>query len=81
MAALELCANGTHKNQMPTARRSRRKIDPDVAALPKRSHDLYYLFPGHGSRKRYVRNLIWSLIVGILASAAIAGLLYLVYKP
>ncbi len=68
---------------MPTTRRSRRTIDPDAAALPKRSHDLYFLFPGmaHGSRKRYTRNLIWSLIVGALASTAIAGLLYLVYKP
>jgi hypothetical protein len=69
---------------MPHARRSRKKaVDPDAAALPKRSHDLYYLFPGMatGSRKRFVRNLIWSVIIGVIASAVLAGILYLVYKP
>ena len=67
---------------MPKARRSRTKINPEAAALPKRSHDLYYLFPvAGGARKRYLRNLMWSLIVGVLASGAIAGLLYLAYKP
>jgi hypothetical protein len=67
---------------MPHARRSRRRVDPDEAALPKRSHDLYYLFPGmaQGSRKRFVRNLVLSIIIGLLVSAALAGILYLIYK-
>jgi hypothetical protein len=67
---------------MPHARR-RKKVDRDEAALPKRSHDLYYLFPGmaHGSRRRFMRNLIWSVIIGVLASGALAGILYFVYKP
>jgi hypothetical protein len=68
---------------MPHAKRSRRRVDTDEAALPKRSHDLYYLFPGmaRGSRKRFVRNLIWATIIGVIASAMLAGILYLVYKP
>lgn len=58
-------------------------MNPQAGALPKRSHDLYYLFAGmaHGSRKRFVRNLALSIFIGILVSAALAGLLYLVYKP
>jgi hypothetical protein len=35
----------------------------------------------HGSRKRFMRNLVWSVIIGILASGVLAGILYLVYKP
>lgn len=64
-------------------KRHRHRTRSDAAALPKRSHDLYYLFAGmaHGSRKRAVRNLFWAVVIGALASAAFLGLLYLVYKP
>jgi hypothetical protein len=33
-----------------------------------------------GSRKRFVRNLVLSIIIGLLVSAALAGILYLIYK-
>jgi hypothetical protein len=68
---------------MPATRRHRRKTDSDAATLPKRRHDLYYLFAGmgHGSRKRFIRNLICALLVGIAVAAALSGLLYLAYKP
>jgi hypothetical protein len=68
---------------MPQTKRSRRRAGAHVGALPKRRHDLYYLFPGmaQGSRKRFVRNFIWSLIVGVAVAASLAGILYLVYKP
>jgi hypothetical protein len=58
-------------------------MNPEAGALPKRSHDLYYLFAGmaHGSRKRFVRNLFLAILVGILVSGAFVCLLYLVYKP
>lgn len=68
---------------MPKTRRSRRSSKPDAGALPRRSHDLYYLFAGmaHGSRKRFVRNLFWSIFIGVIVSGALAGLLYLAYQP
>jgi hypothetical protein len=64
-------------------KRHRRRTNPEAAALPKRSHDLYYLFPGmgHGTRKRFFRNIVWSIIVGAFVSAGVAGILYLVYTP
>ncbi len=66
-----------------TKRRRRRNENADPAALPKRSHDLYYLFPGmaHGARRRFVRNLVWSLVVGVFVAVVLAAILYFCYMP
>jgi hypothetical protein len=67
-----------------STRRSKRKVNPQTGALPKRRHDLYYLFAGMGgasARKRMVRNYIWALLIGIAVAAALVGIMYLAYKP
>jgi len=68
---------------MPQTKRRKRQVEPAVGVLPKRSHDLHYLFAGMAgsSRKRFIRNVIVSIFVGLVVSAALAGLLYLSYKP
>ncbi|MEO7678075.1 MAG: hypothetical protein ABIV39_15065 [Verrucomicrobiota bacterium] len=49
---------------------------PGKKAKPK---NLYYLFPvsSQGSRKRYLRNLFWSTLVGLFVSGLLALLFFL----
>ena len=44
----------------------------------KDKHNLYYLFPGmgKGARKRFVRNMIVAIIVGLLLSGGIWAIAY-----
>jgi hypothetical protein len=48
----------------------------------KDKHNLYYLFPGmgRGARKRFVRNMVVAVLVGLLLSAGMWALWYLVYR-
>ena len=44
----------------------------------------YYLFPGQGgrsARRKHRRILLWSIVFGLLVSAAFAGILYLMSNP
>jgi hypothetical protein len=45
--------------------------------------DRYYLFPGQGgrsARRKHRRILFWSILFGLVVSAAFAGILYLMSK-
>jgi hypothetical protein len=48
----------------------------------KDKHNLYYLFPGmgKGARKRFFRNLIIAIIVGLLLSAGLWGVAVLMSR-
>ncbi len=50
--------------------------------MSRRSKNFHYLFAGQGrgARKRYVRNMIVAFFVGILASALVLGIAYLIEK-
>jgi len=44
----------------------------------------YYLFPGQGgrsARRKHRRILFWSILFGLIVSAAFAGILYFISKP
>jgi hypothetical protein len=46
--------------------------------------DRYYLFPGQGgrsARRKHRRILLWSILFGLLMSAAFAGVLWFMSKP
>ncbi len=48
----------------------------------KDKHNLYYLFPGmgRGARKRFVRNMLVAVFVGLLLSGGIAVVAYLMSR-
>jgi hypothetical protein len=50
-----------------------------VAKKPK---SFYYLLPGQGrgARKRYLRNLVVALIVGLLTCGLFVGICYFLYR-
>jgi hypothetical protein len=46
--------------------------------------DRYYLFPGQGgrsARRKHRRILFWSILFGLIVSAAFAAILYLISNP
>jgi len=57
-------------------------ITQDVSTqVNNKEKSLYYLFPGQGQgkRKRFMRNLILAIVVGLIAAGFLAGLSYLFY--
>jgi hypothetical protein len=48
--------------------------------VSRKKEDFHYLLPGQGrgARKRFLRNLVVALIVGIIASGLFAGVVYLI---
>lgn len=48
----------------------------------RKKHGLYYLLPGmtRANREKRKRVFRWSLVVGLLASGAFAGLLWLFHR-
>jgi tetrahydromethanopterin S-methyltransferase subunit B len=48
----------------------------------KHRNNLYYLLPGmgHGARKRFWRNLLLGVLVGLLVSGLMAFLFWLTYR-
>jgi hypothetical protein len=48
--------------------------------VSRKSKSFYYLLPGqgHGARKRFIRNLIVAIIVGLIISGLIAWFWYLI---
>jgi len=47
--------------------------------VSKKPKSFYYLLPGQGrgARKRYLRNMIVSIVVGVFAAALFAWIIYL----
>jgi hypothetical protein len=48
--------------------------------VSKKPKSFYYLLPGQGrgARKRYLRNLIVSIVVGLLVCALFSWIVYLI---
>ena len=49
-----------------------------------RERERYYLLPGQGgksARRKHRRILLWSIVFGLFASGAVAGILYLITNP
>lgn len=49
-----------------------------------KERERYYLLPGQGgrsARRKHLRILLWSIAAGIVASAVLAGILYLIASP
>jgi hypothetical protein len=49
-----------------------------ILQVPKKGKNFYYLLPGQGrgARKRWLRNLVIAVIVGLLFSGLLAGIFY-----
>jgi len=57
---------------------------PMLGFARDKEKDRYYLFPGQGgrsARRKHRRILLWSIVFGLVVSAAFAGILYLISKP
>jgi hypothetical protein len=50
--------------------------------MSKKPKSFYYLLPGQGrgARKRFLRNLIVAIVVGLIACSLFAWFVYLFYK-
>jgi hypothetical protein len=49
-----------------------------ISSVPKKGKNFYYLLPGQGrgARRRFLRNMIIAVIVGLLTSGLLAGIFY-----
>ena len=57
---------------------------PMLGFARDKEKERYYLFPGQGgrsARRKHRRILLWSILFGLLVSAAFAGILYYISKP
>jgi hypothetical protein len=54
-------------------------MNPTRCQVSKKPKSFYYLLPGQGrgARKRYLRNLIVSIVVGLLVCALFSWIVYL----
>jgi hypothetical protein len=53
-----------------------------ISEMPKKGKSFYYLLPGQGrgARKRYLRNLVIALVVGLLTCGLFAGIFYAIER-
>ena len=57
-------------------------MNPTQLQVGRKPKSFYYLLPGQGrgARKRYLRNLVVSVIIGLLSAGLFAWIVYLVVE-